>query len=400
MRRIDKLLPDTGACDLDRLRAYDADALARYAADPAHAWWRRRHCVHALAGRVPEPWVGALLSRIRDTGDTGEVRIALLDLLGGRAELVPWLRHEDRGAEYSSVFDAILKARAVCGDLSAAGELAALAFDPWAHRRAIGEAGMDALVDRLGVDVVLAVLGDARPAERAFRVRARARVGEDVTDALADPERAVAYLAQSLLRDPDRLRRYLDEAPTVEARVWAAYALHNLTEDTAETRAVDDALGRPRVEVAGLDEEIRRAIVHEYAPVCQRDSDPRWRLEGVCTEPPAEVDISGQLRRASAALAAAGLDPAPPVHCGDDSGQGDGTYHIIRCGENRFYISTLGRFATCDDDDDNAHEALESAGFRWIDETIGSIRVTDLCVYYFGDRVPLGVATLLFYWQD
>ena len=47
-----------------------------------------------------------------------------------------------------------------------------------------------------------------------------------------------------------------------------------------------------------------------------------------------------------------------------------------------------------------AWEALESAGFRWIDETISAIRVPGLCVYYFGERAPLSVDTLLFYWQD
>ncbi|MFG2626851.1 hypothetical protein [Streptomyces sp. NPDC048473] len=73
---------------------------------------------------------------------------------------------------------------------------------------------------------------------------------------------------------------------------------------------------------------------------------------------------------------------------------------MIRCGERELFISTLGRFATGDDAGLVARQALEAAGFRWIDETTGAIRVTDLCVYYFGEREPLGVGALLFYWQD
>lgn len=47
-----------------------------------------------------------------------------------------------------------------------------------------------------------------------------------------------------------------------------------------------------------------------------------------------------------------------------------------------------------------AVRALASAGFRWIDDETGAIRVTDLCVYHFGAREPLTVDALHFYWQD
>ncbi|MFE4827632.1 hypothetical protein [Streptomyces sp. NPDC056672] len=156
-------------------------------------------------------------------------------------------------------------------------------------------------------------LGDARPEDRAFHVRMRHRTGADVTGALADPDRGVAHLTQSLLSDPHRLRGYLDEAPTTEAKLWTAYALHRLTGDAAETRAIYDTLGRPRVEVAGLDEELRSAILHEYASGCERQSDPRWRIEALCTEPPTRPDQNEQLCQATGALTAAGLAPKPPV---------------------------------------------------------------------------------------
>ncbi|MCX4985923.1 hypothetical protein [Streptomyces sp. NBC_00572] len=402
MRSIEALIPQAGFDDTEGLREVGAEELARYVADPGHPWWRRRPCVIALTGRVPERYVPGLIARVQDPGDTPEVRRALLDLLADRTELLPWLRHEDRTSDTSyGMGAAFLKARGLLGDRSAARELATLAASPGRRDRDAGDAGLDGLVDRYGADAILAQLGEERPEDREFRVWMRYRADKDVTYALADPDRRVAYAAQSLATGADRLRAYLDEAPTTEAKVWAAYALYGLTEDRAEARVVYERLGRPRVEVEGLDEELRRAIVHEYGLCCQRTSDPRWRIEAVCAEPPARPDVEDLLRRATAALTAAGLEPKPPVSCGEDNQQGDGTYYVIEVGGERLLISTLGPFATAEEDaPDTACRALEAAGFRWIDGETGAIRVTDLCVYYFGGRNSLTVDALLFYWQD
>ncbi|WP_405453354.1 hypothetical protein [Streptomyces erythrochromogenes] len=407
MSNIRTLTPEAGRIDTDLLRTYDAGRLARCAVDPAQPWWRRQACVEALAGRVPQARVGELLACVRDTQDNGTIRKALLGLLSDRAELLPWLRHEDRRREEAyGMREAVLGTRGALGDLSAAAELATLAFSPWWTRRAAGEAGLDALMDRHGTQAVLAELAGGRPEDRAVAVRVRDRAGEDVTDALADPDPGVAHLAQSLLTSPDspdRLRAYLAGAPTADAALWAAYALHRLTDDAAPVRAVYEVLGRPRVEVEGLDEELRRAIVHEYGPECEKQSDPRWRIEALCTEPPPAPDEERQLARATAALAAAGLAPRTPLSCGEAHRQGGGTYHVIGYGEggrSEVFISTLGPFAGNHEDDPAARAALEPAGFRWIDGPTGAVRVTGLGVYYFGAREPLDVSTLLFYWQD
>ncbi|MGW7361142.1 hypothetical protein ACWGI0_32140 [Streptomyces sp. NPDC054802] len=85
MRYTRALLPP-GALRIDpELSALAPDALARYAADTANPWFRRRACVVALDGRVPEAHVAGLLARIRDDEETGEVRRALLAVLGDRA---------------------------------------------------------------------------------------------------------------------------------------------------------------------------------------------------------------------------------------------------------------------------------------------------------------------------
>ncbi|WP_405527246.1 hypothetical protein OG592_06100 [Streptomyces avidinii] len=402
-KTIKMLSPEAGRTDTAGLRGYDADALAKCVADAAQPWWRRRACVEALAGRVPERRVADLIARVQDTGDVSEVRIALLKLLADRPELLPWLRHEDRHQDSSyGMAEAVLGARGALGDLTAAGALSALAFGPWRHRREIGEAGLDRLAARYGAEAVLAELDEGRPEDRSSGVRMRHHVGEDVTDALADPDRTVAYRAQEFLTDPERLRGYLAGAPTGEAKLWAVYALYRMTDDVAETRRLYEESGRPRVEVTGLDEELRAAIVHEYGQWCEERSDPRWRIEALCAERPPASDPAERLLRATAALTAAGLAPKPPVSCGDANQQGDGTYDVIGYGEGdgEVWISTLGRFAADWNEDPDVRRALESAGFRWIDDAVGSIRVTGLGVYYFGSRDPLDVRTLLFYWQD
>ncbi|MGW4896185.1 hypothetical protein ACWEQL_28615 [Kitasatospora sp. NPDC004240] len=401
MRLIESLVPQAGRVDLDGLAGVDPDRLARYAADPSHPWWRRHACVRALGGNVPPRRVPALLERVRDSGDTAEVRIALLELLADRAELLPWLRHPDRALDHAyGLGEAFLLARGRLGDLTATDGLAVLAADPWQHRQDAGGTGLRALARRHGTAAVLAGLDDTRPAHRLVRARLRERAGEDVTDALADPDRTVAYGAQQLLTDVDRLRAYIAGAPGTEAALWAAFALYRLTEDAEETRALDRVLGAPRVEVEGLDGEVRAAIVHEYGLWCERASDPRWRIEAICAAPPAPVDVAAQLDRATAALVAAGLDPAPPVPAGEHHQQGDGTYHVYELGEEEVRVSTLGRFATAWDDGHPARAALEAAGFRWIDAADGAVTVEGLAVYHFGARRPLTVDTLLFYWQD
>jgi hypothetical protein len=223
MDAIEALIPAPRQADLAGLERVDADDLARYVLDPDHPWWRRRECARALAGRVPAQRLPDLSARIRDPAETTEVRIALLDAVGDQPELLPWLRHgvPRTSASYGMV-EAVLKARGVLGDRTALEDLIALADDEWPHRRVSGAAGLDALVARYGPAAVLADLDGSRAADRAFRIRMRHRGGEDVTDALADPDVGVAHLAHTHAGNAERLRAYLDRAPTTDAALWAA----------------------------------------------------------------------------------------------------------------------------------------------------------------------------------
>ncbi len=402
MSAIDVAIPTAGHPDVAKLRAIDPDTLARYVIDVAHPWWRRRPCAEALRDRVPEVHVPALLDRIRDPQDTPEVRVVLLDVLGDRVELLPWLQVQGPEQRYG-IHEHILGIRARLADLTAAPQLATLAASPW-NRSGIGETGLDLLITHHGVTAVEAVVGAERPEARMFANRLRSRELADLTPALADPDLGVARRASELILkigrpDNDHLLDHVVTGPTIEARLFAAYILHRRGRDLCELWHAIDA---PRVDVPGLPADVRGAIVRAYTG--ETHTDPRWLVERVCATLPAPPDEDAQLARAMAALVEAKLSPGVPQSAEESNGTGEGTFHLIETAPGVVLISTLGAFAAGRYDDTSnpsaARQALESAGFRWIDGDLGSIVVTGLPVYYFGRRNPLDVRTLLFYWQD
>jgi hypothetical protein len=395
---IESAIPKAGTADDARLLAIDAVVLARYVIDSAHPWWRRRPCALALRGRVPEALLPRLVERIRDPGDTTEVRVALLSVLDDRAELLPWLQAQTAWQPHG-FYEAILKTRAALGDLTAVNALATLAAEPWRHRQQTGEEALERLVAHHGLPAVERELGE-RTEDRLFINRMRSREGADLTPAFADPDVGVARAACELVietgvPDDEMLLDHVVTGPTEDARLWAAYALSRRGRDIVE---LWQALDRPRVEVPGLPEDVRLAILREYPG--QPRTDPRWLVEQTCVALPEPPDQDSQLARAIAALDAAGLAPQPPRSIGEINAQGDGTYHVIDLAVSAVSVSTLGAFVTGDQSLTHVREVLERAGFRWLDETLARTTVTGLPVYYFGSRDPLDVRTLLFYWQD
>ena len=364
---------------------HSADVLVAVVLDGRQEWWRRRICAFALSGRVPAASVPALLDLVRDSRVTTEIRVALLEVLPPSDELLTWLRT----AADDALDLAIVRTRARFGDTTAVEDLVRLMASEWRHRRLVAEQGIDmlgqrAVLDALGFDSALSLmLFGPTPAARLLGVR---WADPDITQALADEERMVAREAYDRLADVsdnhgELVRMVIDRAP---GHLWALAVL------AARGEPIEDhwaALGRPRVEVPGVPDDVRAAIVRQYVPGT-RDTDPRWMLEAAClpAEPPHDV-----LTEALAALAP--FDPATPVTAGDHHRQGEGTYHVVDTAAGRVMVSTLGRFYW-------SETIPDLPGFRRIDDTLGSIVFTGLSVYFFGDREPLTVHDLLFYWQD
>lgn len=397
---IEDAIPEAGRVIEGKLAAIAPDVLAQYVLLSSHPWWRRRPCAQALRGRVPEAHAAALLDRIRDPHDTSHVRIALLDVLGDRAELLPWLQAQTAEGQDHGVHDSCLQARARLADLTAAPALASLAASARRIAAAIGVASLDVLIAHHGAAAVERAVGSEAEG-RMFANRLRSREEADLTPSLADPDVGVARGACELILatgvpDDDHLRDHVVTGPTTEARLWAAFALSLRGHDVVE---LWNAIDRPRVELP-IPEDVRRAILREYPGEAR--TDPRWLVERACTELTDPPDAEAQLARAIATLTASRLAPGTPQAAGVEEGSGAGTYHQVEVAGSWLLISTLGPFVAGDNQPspNPARLALEAAGFRWIDATLGAVSVEGLPVYYFGRRSPLNVQTLLFYWQD
>ncbi len=279
MSKVDSAIPEAGKADAKQLAAIDADTLAQYVVDQTHPWWRRRPCVEALQGRVPEERVPGLLDRIRDPEDTSEVRIALLELLGDRIALLPYLVTVTSDERYG-VYEQALHTRGRLGDLSAAPQLAELAASPWNHRARLAEAGLDLLLAQHGSAAVEKAVGSDTAAGRTFLDRIRAREHADLTPSLAHPDLGVARRAVELILstgrpDNEHLLDHVVTGPTLDARLWAVYALHRRGRDVRDLWA---ALDRPRVELPALPEDVRTAIVNTYPS--ETYCDPRGWSSG------------------------------------------------------------------------------------------------------------------------
>ncbi|MEJ3653423.1 hypothetical protein WEH80_10600 [Actinomycetes bacterium KLBMP 9759] len=399
-----------------QLRGWPPGPLVDLAVDEAEPWWRRRCCVEALAGRVPPERAGELLACAFDEEATTEVRGALLDVLsvpGAPHEgvLLDWLQAQPLDGQPYDMDLAILRARGALADLDAAGVLADLVADPWPHRAQVGRDGLDLLVDRHGPHAVVARLG-ARTAAQLLtggstmgRRLAAQRLVDDVTPALGDPSRPVARAAYEQLATTGdhhaELQRLAECGGRGAAQHWA---LAVLAARGTDIRAAWETLGRPRVELPGVPDDVRSAILHTYGPG-QPETDPLWLVEQACTEPAGPVDVAELLDHAVAALANAALLPREPVSAGDWNDTGWGTYHVISTAVGDVVVSTLGPYVSAGHDVDDesvrpAVDALVAVGFQEVDETLAATRFDGLAVYFFGDRQSLRVYDLLFFCQD
>lgn len=379
---IAQITPSTPTAAIEH---HPADVLAAVVLDSGQEWWRRRICAFALSGRVPAASMPALLDLVRDHRVIIEIRVALLEILPPSEELLTWLRTADDDA----LGLAILRTRARFRDATAVPALVRLMASEWHHRRIVAEQGIDMLgqrvvLDALGFDSVLSLmLFGLTPEARVVGVR---WADPDITQALADEARMVAREAYDRLADVtdnhgELTRMVADRAP---GHLWALAVL------AARGELIDerwDELGTPRVDVPGLPDDVRAAIVRQYVPGT-RETDPRWLLEAACLPDREPEDV---LTDALAALAP--YEPASPVTAGEHHRQGEGTYHVIGTTEGDVMVSTLGRFY-------RAENIPVLPGFRRVDDELGSIVVTGLPVFFFGDREPLPVHDLLFYWQD
>ncbi|MFK8004144.1 MAG: hypothetical protein AB8H86_31555 [Polyangiales bacterium] len=400
------------------------DALIECAHDSKERWWVRAAVIRELGRRLEESELAPLEKVLRNRAENPSVRIpALKSMCAVVSEgdlqartLVAWLQAQsgiDGGYGFA---EQVLAARAGLGDVSVSLELAVLASDAWTHRRACALDALRMLAERVGEVAILAELGCAsylamatdapRFEVRLHGVRELHDAGEDITPFLADPSRIVARYVFDALTDSDVnvtvARQLAETAQSQEARAWAALTLFRAGMPLKEAMAF---LEEPFVSLPGVPDEIRHAILREYAPG-QRETNPRWLLERATlptgpSEDELEERADARLKRLMEALQALGLKPETPISAGDAFQQGSGTYFKITIpGSSMLQLSTLGPFIIDEEETPaDIRAAAEACGLTWVEE-YAPLPFSGLCVYHFGKREPLRVGELLFYWQD
>lgn len=224
-------------------------------------------------------------------------------------------------------------------------------------------------------------------------------------------------------------------------RSWAGYTLLLRDKSAVERfdRSSDQATQLWRTPWAfSIDEAVRHAIVHEYAPQSEEGTDIRYKIELAMEanrfQPYPRWQATKDRKRLVAALKAAGAPITKVQDCGDLHKQGGGTYWVADLGSeddsNRLYFSTIGPFVTLVDvqrfvdktgsstawdfpagpdelsDSEQRSEMLlcqqvaSDNGFLWLQGEVLAETVPGLNVYFFGHREPLEVCDLIYYWQD
>lgn len=369
----------------------------------------------SLTGRVPEQRVATLATHVCAISDDTRLLnavITALDVADTPSSHVLRAAAVEHGNYYVAqrLGARELRQRATRGDAQALQLLTVLASAPWTRMRRAGEAAVDELIESHGLDAVLTMLGAPtprflarsadHPALRLLGLRLLHRSGDTITACLGDDAAVVRRATHDLLRDGygDDAELWALAEQRAAGHLWALALLHARGH---EIRPMWQALGAPAIEVPGVPNAVREAIVRHYTPG-QDDTDPRWLIEAALLPPlpgSATQRADERLDVAIEELTRAGYAPEEPVPAGRAWGSGRGTYHVITTDHGQIRLSTLGPFYDREGDN-RIVPALADAGFRHIDAELAAIIIPRLAVYYFGAREPLPVATLLFYWQD
>jgi hypothetical protein len=214
-------------------------------------------------------------------------------------------------------------------------------------------------------------------------------------------------------------------APT--NRLWAVYVLLRLHQ-AVEDEVIHSIPGYPVSLSSFITPPLRRAIVQCWSENSEPGTDVRWLVEGQ-TLPPLPT-YEPPFEQLKAALEQRGLTTVGPLSSGELYKQGRGTFWVLQSkttyGDKLYfftlYLTMLGPFAylnvlTSDDDGASSAdipsnklnpeetrriycEAIEATGLTLLENQVTNYVFPGLNIYYFGNREPLPVSDLLYYWQD
>lgn len=230
-----------------------------------------------------------------------------------------------------------------------------------------------------------------------------------------------------------------NEAVSQVLRSWAANTLIRRGNDAFDLFDVSSQETRELWRVPWpfpIDERIRTAIVSHYAIDSEEGTDIRYLIEAELLDQPDYDDpkAASDRNRLVGALREAGIPVTAAKECGDYHQQGGGTFWVVNLGDesdsNQLFVSTLGPFASYINVQRHQSETSSSTswepasstedlpaakqvkemqlcqqiatncGYIWIEGDGLFQSVPGLNVYFFGNREPLRLYDLVYYWQD
>ena len=200
-----------------------------------------------------------------------------------------------------------------------------------------------------------------------------------------------------------------DPSGPVEARLRSVYILLRRGRDVQELLSGIPDWRVPLPELVPA--SVRQSIVRFWVPQCEPGTDVRWLIESLLLPPAATSDDERLAIWFRAELHARDWQASAPVDYADVVQQGTSTYRQMRAtppdgSECQVAISGFGPFAASDEpSEDSSFEsrcaAIASAvGYTWFGREVLDVEFSGLYVYHFGERRPLPIGQLLFYWQD
>lgn len=350
----------------------------------------------------------------------------------------------------------MLEALGSLGERETLRPLIALQYHPYQSRRLSGQRGLNQLIKHLGglkeavnlldkkpEDAIAAQLArlaasDQQETVRRWAIEQLVETGDPQTvavlcDRLSDSSWMVANAAARKLTElPEaplaHLKGMVENSITnTSARLWAAYVLLKRSQPVPQ-ELLNSIPDYPYSLPPFISTEIRRAIVSCWAESSEPGTDVRWLVEGQTL--PAFQAYEPPFERLKAELQRRSLNTTAPRYCGELYKQGRGTFWVLQSrtayeGKLYFYtlyLTMLGPFANLNvlvSEDDTANsaeipfndltpdetrrayrEAAGAAGLTMLDTQVTSYVFPGLNVYFFGNREPLPVNDLLYYWQD
>ena len=413
-------------------------------------WYGRMHAINSLNFCGDVSSLSQLLPILDERTVEGEIREAVIKALSshGIQEVLPKIENIENDPDIlDSWWDArrhLLAAKARLGVDSALRPLINMCYDEWEHTRVLGVNALAQFTKaKEGLKGVLNVLTpfDENEAEesclkRLIKTKENSEVKRWAMDnlfrlypdeayevlitALGSSDWHVSHHACKLLSN---FREDISESLTLLAsdinhtrneRLWAmaSLALGSKKPSMSFIADLDD------IKVPWLfkcPEIVRSTIINEYGLDYESFTDVRYLIEAANTKHE-EFDNDRFREKLIDRLDKEGFTIHQTQDCGRYHGSGGGTYDVVETDKGQFFACTIGPFLAASNiiehttgnvsvhQDPKAviqlRNIITSLGGLWLEDDLLGHEVPKLNVYFFGDREPLTVGDLIFYWQD